>query len=61
MTQSQTQQTASPLPNTASDAPPSGRSSPAACARYLVVHQTRYSYQSAVSLSQQYLLSLIHI
>lgn len=55
MTQSQTQQTASPLPNTASDTPPPGQSAPTACARYLVVHQTRYSYQSAVSLSQQYL------
>ena len=54
MTQSQTQQTASPLPNTASDAPPAPIAL-AACARYLVVHQTRYSYQSAVSLSQQYL------
>ena len=53
MTQSQTQQTASPLPNTASDTPPP--QTPTACARYLVVHQTRYSYQSAVSLSQQYL------
>ena len=25
-----------------------------ACARYSVVHETRYTYQSAVSLSQQY-------
>ncbi len=49
-TQTQTQQTASPLPNTASGGAP-----PTPCARYMVVHQTRYSYQSAVSLSQQYL------
>ena len=53
MTPSQTQQTASPLPHTASDTPLP--QTPVACARYLVVHQTRYSYQSAVSLSQQYL------
>lgn len=25
------------------------------CARYRVVHETRYKYQSAVTLSQQYL------
>jgi hypothetical protein len=53
-TQTQTQQTPSPQPDTAGhEAPPPPP--PVPCARYLVVHQTRYTYQSAVSLSQQYL------